>query len=152
LYIGNLLFSPGLGVSFSQIKYRFWRLRVEKLMVFPGPKPLDELHYLFIEKRDRIVAHCLELDLVAVSNETEDAERRLNHLVSTQIINGLNSRGFEGIYRRAPEELWAMLDDAQKLPDTTLEVKTDPPLALPIKKGQLSFELLVLRAIVPAAA
>lgn len=113
---------------------------------------LEELHYLFVEKQDRTVAHCLELDLVAVARGTATAEQRLNAVVSAQIINAYSSGNFEALFFRAPNDLWDAMKNADKLPNKFLKLKTAPPMVLPVEQRKLSLKLPVHRAIAPAAA
>jgi autonomous glycyl radical cofactor GrcA len=115
-------------------------------------RTLEELHYLFVEKIDRVVAHCLELDIVAVAANTEIAERRLNALVSEQLVRAYGSGNFDQLFFRAPDELWEAMKHAEKLPQKTLRLKTQPPKVLPVEQRQLPFKLPVYRAIAPAAA
>ena len=115
-------------------------------------RSLDELHYLFIEKQDRTVAHCLELDLVAVGGDKKIAEKRLNVVVTAQIVGAYTSGNFDALFFRAPEKLWHELERAEKLAKTYLRFKTRPPMVLPVEQRQLSLRLPVYRAIAPAAA
>jgi hypothetical protein len=115
-------------------------------------RSLDELHYLFIEKRDRTVAHCLELDLVAVAGDKTIAEKRLNAVVSMQIIRAYSSADFDALFFRAPEELWEAMKRADKLPNKFLKLQTTPPTVLPVEQRKLSLKLPVFRAVAPAAA
>ena len=113
---------------------------------------MEELHYLFIEKHDRTVAHCLELDLVAVGEDTTVAERRLNAVVSTQITRAYSSANFEALFFRAPDDLWDAMKRAEKLPKKFLKLETTPPTVLPVEQRKLPFKLPVFRAVAPAAA
>ena len=115
-------------------------------------RSLKELHYLFIEKNDRTVAHCLELDLVAVGSDKRSAEVRLNAVVSAQLIEAYSSGNFDALFFRAPEELWHALGKAEKLRKKFLKLKTAPPTVLPVEQRLLSLELPVYRAVAPQAA
>lgn len=115
-------------------------------------RSLDELHYLFIEKNDRTVAHCLELDLVAVAPDTKSAEQRLNAIVSAQLVDAYSSGNFDALFFRAPEALWLALKKADELPKKFLRLKTAPPTVLPVEQRKLSLKLPVYRAVAPQAA
>jgi hypothetical protein len=117
-----------------------------------GLRSLEELHYLFIEKQDRTVAHCLELDLVAVARGTATAEHRLNAVVSAQIINAYSSGNFDALFFRAPDGLWDAMKNADQLPNKFLKLKTAPPMVLPVEQRKLSLKLPVHRAVAPSAA
>lgn len=117
-----------------------------------GLRSLEELHYLFIEKHDRTVAHCLDLDLVAVARGTATAENRLNAVVAAQIINAYTSGNFDALFFKAPDELWEAMDSAEKLPNKFLKLKTAPPMVLPVEQRKLSLKLPIHRAVAPAAA
>jgi len=115
-------------------------------------RSLEELHYLFIEKTDRTVAHCLELDLVAVAKDTEEAEYRLNAVVSAQLVRAYTSGNFDALFCRAPHDLWEAMHRAEKLPNKFLKLETRPPMVLPVEQRKLPFKLPVYRAVAPAAA
>src|ERR1039457_5484652 len=49
-------------------------------------RTLRELHYLYIPKPSgRTVAHCLDLDIVTAANDIDEAEKRLDLLVTIHI-------------------------------------------------------------------
>lgn len=113
---------------------------------------LKELHYLFVEKQDRTVAYCLELDLVTAAPDTTIAEKRLNAVVSAQLVRAYTSGNFDALFFRAPENLWKEMDHAEKLPRKFLKLKTAPPMVLPVEQRKLSLRLPVYRAIAAVAA
>jgi len=115
-------------------------------------RSLEKLHYLFIEEEDRTVAHCLDLDLVAVADTTILAEKRLNALVSAQILRAYSSANFDALFFRAPDELWQQMEHATSLPEKFLKLETTPPRVLPVEPKLLKFELMVLRSVAPLAA
>jgi hypothetical protein len=108
-------------------------------------RSLDKLHYLFIEKPDRTVAHCLDLDLVAVADTTSAAEKRLNILVSEQIMRAYSCGDFDALFFHAPKELWEQKDHAKELPRKSLKLETKPPRVLPVEQRLLKLELMVER-------
>jgi hypothetical protein len=114
-------------------------------------RSLEELHYLFIEKTDRTVAHCLELDLVAVAPDTDEAENRLNAIVSAQLIRAYTSGNFGALFFHAPDELWEAMKRADKLPKKFLKLETEPPMVLPVEQRKLALSLPVYRAVALAA-
>ena len=115
-------------------------------------RSLEELHYLFVEKSDRTVAHCLELDLVAAGQDTDEAEERLNAIVTAQLIRAYTSGDFGALFFRAPQYLWDEMERAEKLPKRFLKLETHPPMVLPVEQRKLPLKLPVYRAVAPAAA
>lgn len=115
-------------------------------------RSLEELHYLFVEKTDRTVAYCLELDLVVAAEDTGEAEKRLNAIVTAQLIRAYTSGNFASLFFRAPQELWEAMERADKLPKKFLKLKTRPPMVLPVEQRKLPLKLPVYRAVAPAAA
>ena len=115
-----------------------------------GPQ-IFALHYLFTKKGDRVAAHCLDLDLVAVGKDVVTAERRLNTLVKVQFAQASNAGNMAFAYFPAPPKLWAQLKRAVPLPPAILEIET-PPMVLQVEQAVLA-EVPVLRAqVIPQAA
>ena len=52
------------------------------------------------------VAHCLELDLVAVAPSRQEAEEDLQSIIRAQIEYCINNDNMENLFRSAPQELW----------------------------------------------
>ena len=48
---------------------------------------ITELHYLFDTSDGKIVAHCLDLDLMASGDTREEAQKRLTACVEQQIVS-----------------------------------------------------------------
>ena len=114
--------------------------------VFPR---LDALHYLIITREDRVVAHCLDLDLVAVGKDRATAEYRLNAAVSVQIATAYATGNYEGLFFHAPAEYWQQMSQAEALPLTTLTLETSPPMVLPVER-KIKVQLPVFRAVTVA--
>ena len=110
---------------------------------------LDALHYLFTEKSDRIVAHCLDLDLVAVGKDRPTAEHRLNLIVATQIAGAYSAGNHAVLLFHAPSQFWRTMNKAQNLPNSTLTIETTPPMTLPIEQ-RFTVELPVFRSLMAA--
>jgi len=110
----------------------------------PLPR-LDALHYLFTEKTDRTVAHCLDLDLVAIGKDRTTAEQRLNEIVRAQIAGAYSVGNYGLLFFHAPTEYWDAMKDGQDLPKTLLKIETAPPMFLPIEQKLLEVELAVFR-------
>jgi len=108
-------------------------------------RSLDKLHYLFIEKTDRTVAYCLDLDLVAVADTTPAAERRLNILVTAQLMRAYSCGDFDALFFCSPTTLWQQKEHAKELPKKSLKLETKPPQVLPVEQRLLKLELPVER-------
>lgn len=97
-------------------------------------KFLTALHYLFSHSGGRIIAHCLDLDLVTSGDSIEQAENRLNAVVLAQIATCYSSGNFGQLSFQAPTEYWRALSDAKELTRTHLEVEV-PPIVLPVNRS-----------------
>jgi len=117
----------------------------------PLPR-LDALHYLFTEKTDRSVAHCLDLDLVAVGRDRATAEQRLNEVVRAQIAGAYSVGNYDLLFFHAPVEFWTAMKEGQDLPKCLLKIETAPPMFLPVEQKLLQVELAVFRTQTPYAA
>ncbi len=72
-------------------------------MSIPVPK-LRELHYLYTTKpHGRVVAHCLDLDIVTAADDIDEAEKRLDFLVTVQIEEALVSGNYTVLTTTAPK-------------------------------------------------
>jgi hypothetical protein len=95
---------------------------------------LTALHYLFSHSEGKIVAHCLDLDVVTSGVNLEEAENRLNAVVLAQIGTCYVAGNFSQLRFKAPGEYWNALSDARELERAHLEVEV-PPVVLPIKRS-----------------
>jgi len=114
-----------------------------------GKSILTALHYLFSHADGKVVAHCLDLDLVTSGQNLEQAEARLNGVVLEQIASCYTSGNFAQLWFKAPNEYWTALSDATELKRAHLEVEI-PPVVLPVQRSVVS--LPVYRSEVMAAA
>ncbi len=104
----------------------------------PQPEPfLTALHYLFSHSEDKVIGHCLDLDLVTSGRTIGDAEDRLNAVVLAQIGTCYVGGNFAQLRFRAPSEYWTALSEAKDLGRTHLEVEV-PPVVLPVKRSVVS--------------
>jgi hypothetical protein len=103
---------------------------------------LTALHYLFAHSGRKMVAHCLDLDLVTSGDTLEQAEERLNAVVVAQIGTCYSGGNFAQLRFKAPAEYWQALSDAKELEKSHLEVEV-PPVVLPVKRSVVN--LLVYR-------
>ena len=77
-----------------------------------NPK-LRALQYLFFCKASgRVVAHCLNLDIVTAANDVDEAEKRLDLLVRKRIECALAVGNYAALNTTAPESYWTMFNDS----------------------------------------
>jgi hypothetical protein len=117
----------------------------------PVPR-LDALHYLFTEKADGIVAHCLDLDLVTSAKDRAAAESRLNAMVRVQVAGAYGAGNFDLLFFKAPREFWVAMDKAKDMPKAHLKIDTTPPQYLPVEQKLMQVQLSVFRAVSARAA
>ena len=94
---------------------------------------LTALHYLFSHSARKVVAHCLDLDLVTSGESIEQAEERLNAVVLVQIGTCFTRGNFAQLCFKAPAECWQALSEAKELERVHLEVEV-PPVVLPVRR------------------
>ncbi len=74
------------------------------------------LHFLLYPSEDnpgRVVAHCLELDIVAVESTNRKALLLLKELVQDQFEAASDEGKLEKIFQPAPSKYWRMLYEAE---------------------------------------
>lgn len=65
---------------------------------------------ILVEMEDsNYVAHCLQLDIVAVGATTEEVIRDINDLIHAQIEFALEHDNLENLFKPAPPEVWEKL-------------------------------------------
>lgn len=94
---------------------------------------LTALHYLFSHSAGKVVAHCLDVDLVTSGENIGHAEERLNAVVLAQIGTCFTSGNFTQLRFKAPVEYWQALSVAKELGRVHLEVEV-PPFVLPVTR------------------
>ena len=65
------------------------------------------------EDASKTVAHCLQLDVVAVGENTPEAILLLKELIEDLIITSLKEDAFDKIMNPAPKKYWEMLANAK---------------------------------------
>ncbi|MDY0220147.1 MAG: hypothetical protein RBR67_03315 [Desulfobacterium sp.] len=62
---------------------------------------------ILIKKEDGMyVAHCLELDIVAVADSIDEAQREMVSLVCAQVDYAFSNGNLENLFHPAPAEVW----------------------------------------------
>src|SRR5438309_2137092 len=95
---------------------------------------LTALHYLFDHAGDRVVAHCLELDLVTSGANLEDAEASLDAVVRMQFAACFKSGNLRQLLLEAPADYWASLRTGRQIGRKDLDVEV-PPVILPVNRS-----------------
>ncbi|MDD5451294.1 MAG: hypothetical protein PHT49_05310 [Desulfovibrionales bacterium] len=75
-----------------------------------GKKSKDisiSVNILIKEDEDMFVAHCLELDVVAVAKSAEDAQREVISVVCAQVDYAFSNNNLDNLFHPAPPEVWA---------------------------------------------
>lgn len=62
---------------------------------------------ILIKKEDGLfIAHCLELDIIAVCDTLDNARKEVISLVCAQIDYAFSNDNLENLYHPAPQEVW----------------------------------------------
>ena len=75
----------------------------------------DLLHYLLSESEGQHVAHCLDIDLVAVGKSQTEAAVRLDRLVKAHIEYALATGEMASLKTRAPQSFWKQFLDGTRI-------------------------------------
>jgi len=75
----------------------------------------DILHYLLSESDGKHVAHCLDLDLVAVGSSQKAAADKLDTLVKAHIELSLATGQLANLQTRAPQSYWNQFLDGRRI-------------------------------------
>jgi hypothetical protein len=106
-----------------------------------GTTILTALHYLFTHTHEeKVVAHCLDLDLVVSGTDIDKAEERLNAVVLAQISSCFTAGNFAQLRFKAPNSYWEALSEAKDLSKKHLEVEV-PPIVLPVERSVVSLQV-----------
>ena len=107
------------------------------------------LHYFYsFNQRKKVVAHCLNFDIIATADDVSEAERRLDALVRFHIETYLRSNGLSGLNDPAPSEFFASYTQALRngkvLPPSTLRISV--PDVVPMEKPYGDLEIVSAKA------
>lgn len=94
---------------------------------------ISSLNYLFTEEGGTVVAHCLDLDLVATGHDRDSAERRLDTLVRAQVRTIVKQLNFADLNFPAPQEYWEQFYQGQEFKKTKLELDV-PPIVVAVEQ------------------
>ena len=74
---------------------------------------LRALHYLYTIKVDgRVIAHCLNFDLVTAAPNIDEAEKRLDTLVSLYVERAAQTGNYSALNTAAPERFWEQFSES----------------------------------------
>ena len=64
------------------------------------------LNVLIKKEDDVFIAHCLELDIVATANTSNQAQKEIVSLIDAQVSYAFENNNLENLYHPAPPEVW----------------------------------------------
>lgn len=64
---------------------------------------------LIEQQSEGFVAHCLQLDIVAVADDKEQALKDIVDLIQTQLTTAIENDNLDNIFHPAPAEVWGRL-------------------------------------------
>ena len=79
-------------------------------MAIKGKKSSDisiGVNILIKEEDGMFVAHCLELDIVAVAKTLDQAQREVVSLICAQVDYAFSNNNLDNLFHPAPPEVWA---------------------------------------------
>jgi hypothetical protein len=83
--------------------------------IHPTLEGLRVVHYLLYERDDNHVAHCLDLDVVAVGSSIEEASQKLDFLVKAHIEYALKEGREDALRIQAPTDFWRQFFSGKNL-------------------------------------
>jgi len=92
-------------------------------------KKIDKISFtvnVLTKKEDGMfVAHCLELDIVAVGDTLDDVQREIVALVCAQIDYAFSNDNLDNLYHPAPPEVWQELYKCEEQIERWHEIRSD---------------------------
>lgn len=76
-----------------------------------GDQTAIAVNILLRREEDIWTAHCLELDIVAAAWTIEEAKTEVVDLIGGQVQYAFENNGLDHLYRPAPREIWAELQE-----------------------------------------
>ena len=107
---------------------------------------LRVLHYLYSESHGRVVAHCLDLDIVATANKQAEALRRLNTLVKAHVELSLNKGNYAGLMTPAPPAYWTRFMNGAHTGTEVLTLEVRVPQVVPTPEPQSVLGIIATHA------
>jgi hypothetical protein len=64
------------------------------------------LHYMISHQKNKVIAHCLDYDIVAAADDQEEAIQRLNFIVRSHVETAHRYKNESALQHKAPQEFW----------------------------------------------
>ena len=112
-------------------------LAIPELAALPH---LGLLHYLLSKSEGKHVAHCLDLDLVAVAEDRKKAVARLDILVKAHIELALATGHLINLATKAPQNFWKQFAEGEpvKLDPSTIQIQIPESVQIvPVESSEL---------------
>jgi len=111
---------------------------------------LRTLHYLFQERAaGRVVAHCLDLDLVVSAPDLAEAEKRLDTIVVFYVESAYSAGNWNALTTVAPESYWEAFSKAKRIEPLRPALSFTVPEIIPLQSTRS--QVPVLSAMTVAA-
>lgn len=114
--------------------------------ILPTLPWLRVVHYLLNVADGKHVAHCLDLDLVSVGATRDDAVRKLDDLVKTQIELSLGTGRLVNLTTKAPVSFWRQYFDCKPVELEPRSIHITIPDMLPIDSADSEIGILARAA------
>jgi len=72
------------------------------------------LNVLIKEEDDILVAHCLELDIVATADSLKQVKEDISSLIIAQIDYAFSNNNLDHLFHPAPQEIWSEFHSLKK--------------------------------------
>jgi hypothetical protein len=77
------------------------------------------------KEADVVVAHCLELDIVATGNTVKEVKKEMEGLILTQVDYAFSNDNIDNLYHPAPAEVWEAFYKCKKQTEKRLRLKSE---------------------------
>jgi hypothetical protein len=94
------------------------------------------LHYLFSKPAEKIIAHCLDFDIVTTANDQINAEQRLDILVKLYVEFALNYGNYAALNSVAPNRFWDAFRSAKRIEPVNPTLKIMLPEIVPVEHSE----------------
>lgn len=105
--------------------------------------PSIKLNVLVYREENEWIAHCLQMDLVAASEDKVSVQDDIIDLIKAHVVYALENDNIDHIFKSAPAEEWERLSRSQRCGTRkfTIEApkKDDGAQSIPINEVELCF-------------
>jgi hypothetical protein len=81
------------------------------------------LHYMISHHANKVIAHCLDYDIVAAADDQTEAIERLNFIVRSHVETAKRYRNEVALEHKAPKSFWDCFEQMNGNEILTLEIK-----------------------------